>query len=274
MATHPNMNTTGENPLLDLIGVMQRLRDPVSGCPWDVEQDFHTIAPYTLEEAYEVVEAIENNDSTNLEKELGDLLLQVIFLSQIGQEKGLFDINSVTSIIVNKLIDRHPHVFGDCRDIKSAQDQTEFWENAKAEERQVDRKSGPLDGICLNLPAVSRAQKIQDRAARAGYEFPNHCNLIAKFDEEIAEIREAVRKQDTEKINEEIGDLLFTVVNFARFNSCDAEQALRMSTSKFVERINAIERLLDKQGQTFANLPHDERETLWEAVKHTLKATD
>ncbi len=216
------------DPLLE---VMRRLRDPQTGCEWDTVQTFETIAPYTVEEAYEVADAIERNDMDGLKDELGDLLLQVVFHSQIATDEGHFSFSDVVEAICEKMIRRHPHIFGEARE-------TPGWEQIKAEERAETGKSSALDGVALALPALLRAQKIQKRAARVGFDWPDKAPVKAKLLEELDEVEQA--NNDAE-VHEEIGDLLFSAVNLSRHYGVDAEQALADATRKFSQRFNKVE---------------------------------
>ena len=239
-----------------LADVMKKLRDPDGGCPWDIEQDFATIAPYTIEEAYEVADAIERGDMPGLREELGDLLLQVVYHAQMAAETGAFDLGQVTGAIADKMVRRHPHVFGDV-EVASAAAQTEAWEKLKAAEKP---RSGALDGVALGLPALMRAQKLQKRAGRVGFDWPDASGPRAKIDEELVEIAEA----PPERHAEEIGDLLFAVVNYARHLGVDAEEALRAANGKFERRFLAMEAA---GGTGFPAMDLDAKEALWQAAK-------
>ncbi|MEE8333181.1 MAG: nucleoside triphosphate pyrophosphohydrolase [Alphaproteobacteria bacterium] len=257
------MSETGPNiqPLLD---VMARLRDPDGGCPWDVEQDFGTIAPYTIEEAYEVADAIERGDMPALKDELGDLLFQVVFHSRMAEEKRAFAFGDVVAAITDKMIRRHPHVFADA-DIRSEADQTIAWEAQKAAERAAD---SALDGVALSLPALMRAEKLQKRAARVGFDWPDLAPVTAKVHEELDEIAEAVAEgQAPARLEEEVGDLLFACVNLARHLGVDPESALRAGNTKFERRFHGVEARLRADGKTPANSTLDEMEAQWEATK-------
>ncbi|MEO8375225.1 MAG: nucleoside triphosphate pyrophosphohydrolase [Sphingomonas bacterium] len=234
-----------------LVTIMARLRDPETGCDWDVAQDFSTIAPYTIEEAYEVADAIARGDMADLKDELGDLLLQVVFHSRMAEEAGLFALPDVVAAISDKMERRHPHVFGD-----SPGGHAQHWERLKADEREAKGDSGALDGVAIGLPALLRAEKLQKRAARTGFDWPDASGPRAKVDEEIAEI-EAASPAERE---EEIGDLLFAVVNWARHLGVDAEAALRAANTKFERRFKAMEA---EAGDTFAGLDLDGKEALW-----------
>ena len=239
-----------------LAEVMRRLRDPEGGCPWDLEQSFATIAPYTIEEAYEVADAIERADMHGLREELGDLLLQVVYHAQMAAEAGAFDLADVTSGIADKMIRRHPHVFGDAQ-VDSAAAQTDAWETLKAAEKPRD---SALDGVALGLPALMRAQKLQKRAARVGFDWPDADGPRAKIEEELAEVAAA----PPEHRAEEIGDLLFAVVNYARHLGIDAEEALRAANGKFERRFAVMEA---EGGDGFPALDLDAKESLWLAAK-------
>ncbi|MFC3713659.1 nucleoside triphosphate pyrophosphohydrolase [Sphingoaurantiacus capsulatus] len=239
-----------------LAAVMRKLRDPDGGCPWDLEQNFATIAPYTIEEAYEVADAIERGDMAELREELGDLLLQVAYHAQMAAEAGAFTLADVAAGIADKMVRRHPHVFGDA-EVADAAAQTDAWEKLKAAEKP---RSGALDGVALGLPAMMRAQKLQKRAGRVGFDWPDADGPRAKIDEELAEIAEA--SDDTRA--EEVGDLLFAVVNYARHLGIDAEEALRAANGKFERRFVAMEAAA---GTGFAALDLDAKEALWQAVK-------
>ena len=244
-----------------LLAVMERLRDKQFGCPWDIEQNFASIAPYTIEEAYEVADAIERGDFSDLKDELGDLLLQVVFHSQMAKEHGLFDFGDVVNAISSKMIRRHPHVFGDEQADGSAA-VTANWETIKAAERvNIANDNSNLSGVAQALPALLRAQKIQKRAARVGFDWPNIEGAIDKLHEEFAELQNA---QNTQDQFEEYGDLLFAAVNIARHLNIDAEAALKAGTAKFERRFRSMEVLADGQ---FFDLTLSEKEQLWEQVK-------
>ena len=243
-----------------LANIMARLRDPESGCPWDVEQNFATIAPYTVEEAYEVADAIERNDLLALKDELGDLLLQVVFHSQMASESGSFNLQDVIDGICEKMVRRHPHVFSDV-DADDAHTVVANWESIKAAERSNHADDSALAGVALALPALLRTQKIQKRAARTGFDWPDATGARDKIFEEIKEVDEASSHQER---TDEIGDLLFAVVNLARFHDVDAEAALKAANSKFERRFRAMERLA---GDAFVAMSLDEKEELWQTVK-------
>lgn len=238
-----------------LVTIMARLRDPETGCDWDVAQNFSTIAPYTIEEAYEVADAIARNDMADLKDELGDLLLQVVFHSRMAEEAGLFALPDVVAAISDKMERRHPHVFGD-----SPGGHAQHWERLKADEREAKGDSGALDGVAIGLPALLRAEKLQKRAARTGFDWPDAEGPRAKVFEEIAEI-DAASPAERE---EEIGDLLFAVVNWARHLGVDAEAALRSANAKFERRFKAMEA---EAGDAFVGLDLEGKEALWENAK-------
>jgi nucleoside triphosphate diphosphatase len=255
------------NEIKDLLDVMARLRDPERGCPWDVAQTFETIAPYTLEEAFEVADAIERGDLGALREELGDLLFQVVFHARMAEEQGAFDFAAVAGELADKMRRRHPHVFGTAA-IADAQAQTVAWETHKARERAA-RSEGALDGVPVNLPALARAQKLGRRAARVGFDWPDAQAVRAKIAEETAELEAAIAGRDEapEAVDEELGDLLFTIVNLARHLDVDAEGALRRANLKFERRFRAIEARLAEGGRTAEGAGSDELEQLWNAVK-------
>ncbi len=243
-----------------LTEIMAKLRNPDGGCPWDVEQSFETIAPYTIEEAYEVVDAIERNDLVALKDELGDLLLQVVFHSQMAAEQNAFTLNDVISGICDKMVRRHPHVFDDA--IADHPDAVVAnWESIKAEERSGNADDSALAGVALALPALLRAQKIQKRAARTGFDWPDIEGAKAKIFEEIEEVDAATSADER---TEEMGDLLFAVVNMCRFLDVDAEAALKAGTAKFERRFRSME---EAAGDTFMALSLDEKEAHWQQAK-------
>ena len=255
-----------------LVEVMRRLRDPETGCPWDIEQDFATIAPYTIEEAYEVSDAIERRDWQDLEGELGDLLLQVIYHGQMGTEAGHFDLTSITRRITDKMVDRHPHVFGaESRD-KSAEQQTRDWEAAKAAERAASGRDGVLDDVALGLPALLRAVKLQKRAARVGFDWPDAGAVLDKISEETAELVAARDAGSQEEIEEEFGDLLFVMANLARHLKIDPEAALRGANAKFLRRFKAIEAALAEDGRRPQDSDLAEMDALWDRAKEAEKS--
>ena len=253
-----------------LLEIMARLRDPQRGCPWDLEQDFASIAPYTLEEAYEVAEAIERQVPEELRDELGDLLFQVVFHAQMAREKGWFAFDDVVQAICEKLVRRHPHVFGDEK-IADANEQTLAWERHKARERAekgAPAAGGVLDGIPLALPALVRAQKLQRRAARTGFDWSDTGDVVDKLEEELDELRQALAEGESpERVREELGDLMFSAVNLARFLDADAESLLRSANGKFETRFRIVERLADEQQRDVRDCTLDELEAFWQRAK-------
>ena len=254
-----------------LLDIMKRLRDPDTGCPWDVEQNFATIAPYTIEEAYEVADAIDRGDMTDLRDELGDLLLQVVFHARMAEEEGTFDFADVATQIGDKMVRRHPHVFGD-ETVSGAAAQTLAWEEQKAQERASkageNGDSGTLDGLPVALPALTRAAKLQKRAARIGFDWPDTAPVAAKVEEELNEIRDAIASGLAhERLEEEIGDLLFAAVNLARHLHVDPESALRRANGKFERRFRSVERQAAANGQSVAALDLQALDALWDQAK-------
>ena len=260
-----------------LLDVMARLRDPAAGCPWDLEQSFATIAPYTIEEAYEVAEAIRQDDPAALRDELGDLLLQVVFHAQMAREDGSFDFEEVACGIADKMIRRHPNVFGDeeTEARHSAPAQMRSWEAQKAEERAAKaeaegRQASVLDGVALALPALLRAQKLQKRAARVGFDWPGPEPVFAKVLEEVGELRDATGSPAAVRgaaVAEEVGDLLFACVNLARHVGVDPETALRAANAKFTARFHRVEAALAESGQSARDVGLAELDRLWEDAK-------
>ena len=256
----------------DLLEIMKRLRTPETGCEWDLEQSFETIAPYTIEEAYEVADAIQRNDMQDLPDELGDLLLQVVFHAQIAADEGHFSIAEVTHAISEKMIRRHPHVFGS-NEQRSADQQTQAWEEIKQAERaaKIAEDDSALAGIAQALPALMRAEKLQKRAARTGFDWTDPNDIFDKLEEEIGEVKDAISEADQTHIEEEIGDVLFVVANLARRLNVDPEVALRKSNTKFEQRFRAMEHHAEGGRAGFASLSLVEQEALWQAVKRTEK---
>ena len=258
-----------------LIEIMRRLRDPETGCPWDIEQDFSTIAPYTIEEAYDVADAIERGAFGELQGELGDLLLQSVYHAQMADEAGHFSFADVVRTVSDKMVARHPHVFGDESREKSAEQQTKDWERIKATERAAAGEQGPartLDGVAMGLPALMRAVKLQKRAARVGFDWPSTDEVLAKLVEEADELTEARASLSEDEIEEEFGDLLFVVANLGRHYGVDPEAALRRANSKFTRRFAAIEDSLAARGKTPAQSDLAEMDALWDAAKAAEKA--
>lgn len=254
-------------PLERLRAIMARLRDPVAGCPWDIEQDFATIAPYTIEEAYEVADAIERQAWDELKGELGDLLFQSVFHAQMAAEAGLFDLDDVASAIADKMIARHPHVFGQESNAKTADQQVADWEKVKAAERAAKARGGVLDDVALGLPALMRAEKLQKRAARVGFDWPEIGFVVDKIAEEARELAEARATLPQDKIEEEMGDLLFVMANLARHLKVDPETALRRANAKFTRRFADIEAELARRGKRPEESDLAEMDALWDGAK-------
>ena len=248
-----------QSPFEKLVTIMAQLRDPDTGCPWDVEQDFVSIAPYTIEEAYEVADAIERKDMTGLQDELGDLLLQVVFHAQMAEEAGFFTFEDVAKSICNKMVRRHPHIFG----AESGTMDDARWENLKAAERRDNGSQSAIDGVAQALPALLRSEKLQKRAARVGFEWHDASGPREKLDEELEELETASEKDR----RMEAGDVLFVAVNIVRRYNVDAEQALRASNAKFERRFRAMEKRAGGGEAGFAALDLDAQEELWQAVK-------
>ena len=255
-----------------LLTIMQALRDPVSGCPWDRKQTYDTIVPYTLEEAYEVADAIERGDFEELHGELGDLLFQVIFYAQIGQEEGRFDFESIAEKVSDKLVSRHPHVFGD-KAFSTDEELKKHWEQQKHRERQGKDESNTslLDDLPKHFPALSLAQKMQKRVGRHGFDWPEVSGVIDKLEEEIAELKQAIANNDQQNIEEEIGDLLFSCVNLSRHLKVDAEAALRKSARKFEARFRKLEDHLVQKNLTVDAATLEQLDEAWNAAKQLHK---
>jgi len=264
---------TREPSIVELLNIMARLRDPVGGCAWDLEQTFATIAPYTVEEAYEVADAIRRGAMGDLSEELGDLLLQVVFHAQMAKEAGAFDFDDVARGVSAKMIRRHPHVFGDAK-VRSAAEQTTAWEEIKAAERAGKAQSrakataGLLDDIAVTLPALTRATKLSRRAARVGFVWPDIQAILAKLREEVAELEAEVAAGDAAKAREELGDVLFVCANIARELDVDPEDALRETNAKFTRRFAFIERALAERGSSPEQSNLAEMDALWNQAKH------
>jgi MazG family protein len=255
-----------QSPLDALLAVMARLRDPQTGCPWDREQSYASIVPYTIEEAYEVADAITREDWPELRDELGDLLFQVVFYAQIAREEGRFDFNDVARGIVEKMIRRHPHVFADAH-YANAAEQTAAWERLKAAEK-AEPPAGTLAGIPLALPALTRAVKLQKKASKVGFDWGALEPILAKIEEEIGEIRhEIITQAPKERLADELGDVLFAVANLARHLQLDPEAALRGTNAKFERRFRQIEQWLAEQGRTPVESTLEEMDDLWERAK-------
>jgi MazG family protein len=249
-----------------LLAIMALLRDPARGCPWDLQQDFRSIAPHTLEEAYEVADAIERGDLGTLRDELGDLLFQVAFHAQLASEQGAFRFDDVVEAICDKLTRRHPHVFGDAV-VSGAAEQTDAWERMKHEERAARGAEGALAEVPLALPALTRARKLGDRAARTGFDWPDADGPRAKVGEELAELDAAIASHDPAHREAELGDLLFSVVNLSRHLGVDPEAALRKANERFARRYRHVELELERLGQTASGAPPELLDRLWAAAK-------
>lgn len=257
-----------------LIEIMAKLRDPNAGCPWDLAQDFKSIAPCTIEEAYEVADAIERMDFEELPDEVGDLLFQVVFYARLGEEQGRFDFVEIVERIIDKLERRHPHIFAD-QTFDDPEAVAANWERIKAEER---RAKGEVDesilaGISRGLPEFTRCVKLQKRAARVGFEWPDIASVLMKLDEEVLELKEAIASRNKDAIEDELGDALLVLTNVARHLKIDPAQALRRANEKFEHRFRAMEAAARQQGQSLEAMDLDAQEALWQSVKHQLKVT-
>ncbi len=259
---------TVPSPIDRLLNIMAALRTPETGCPWDLEQSFATIAPYTIEEAYEVADAIAQGNLVSLKEELGDLLFQVVFHARMAEEQGAFDFNDVVQGLSDKMEARHPHVFG-THAIETAEQQTQNWEVMKAKERAAKRADDPslLADIPLALPALMRAEKLTKRAARVGFDWPSLDEVFEKLTEEIGETQEAIAEGDQAHIEEEIGDVLFVLANLARKAKIDPEVALRSANAKFERRFRWIEEALHRDGKTPETSSLEEMDGLWNLAK-------
>jgi len=263
---------TEPRPIDRLIQIMARLRDPDGGCPWDVAQTFATIAPYTIEEAYEVADAIERGDLDDLKGELGDLLFQVVFHARMAEEQGLFAFDDVAVAMADKLERRHPHVFGDEAARADAASQKARWEDIKAGERVAKAQHGVLDDVPVGLPALARAAKLTKRAGRVGFDWPSTDEVFDKLHEEVAELRAEIAAGDLDKAREEMGDLLFVVANLARKLEVEPEDALRGANAKFIRRFAFIEAELARDGRTPDQSDLAEMDALWNAAKAAERA--
>lgn len=253
-----------------LLEVMARLRDPEGGCPWDLEQDFASVAPYTIEEAYEVDDAIRRGDMGDLRGELGDLLLQVVFHAQMAREAGHFDFEAVVEGICEKMESRHPHVFGDAQ-VESAAAQTDAWEQHKAKERADRGETSALDGVALGLPGLLRAKKLLSRAARAGFEWPGPMSALGKVEEELGEVKAELDAGDAAALHAELGDLLLATAGLARFVGVEPEHALRDANARFEARLRHLESALREEGREIREAPVEELLERWARAK---QATD
>lgn len=264
---------TAEAELRRLIDIMASLRDPTAGCPWDKVQTFDTIAPYTIEEAYEVADAIAQRDFAALPDELGDLLFQVVYHARMAEESGHFAFADVAKSISDKMIRRHPHVFGDAA-ARDASAQTAAWEAQKSAERAARAEIGTLAGVPTALPALTRAAKITSRAARVGFDWPNAEAVLEKLDEEVDELKAELPGADPGRLMDEVGDLLFVLANLARKLHLDPEACLRHANQKFSRRFNAMEHHFETEGKTLAGLTLAEMENGWQAVKAAERAKE
>lgn len=264
-ATKPlkNSDIPCDTPIERLRAVMARLRDPEHGCPWDIEQTFESIIPHTIEEAYEVADAIERGDMEDFKDELGDLLMQVIFHARMAEEKHLFDFNDIVDNLVEKLIFRHPHVFGDQKAQNSAE-VVDIWEAQKAKKR---KDSSTLAGVTRGLPALLRAQKLQKKVAKQGFTWKTSCDAWTKVTEEYAEVQSAISEGNQEDIAEELGDLMFCLVNYARLEGLDAEEIMRQSNNKFINNYNAMESFLKVKNKKMKDCDLAEMLDAWKAAK-------
>ena len=264
-------NALGDTPYERVKNLMAKLRAP-DGCPWDREQDFSDIARYTIEEAYEVADAIARNDMAHLREELGDLLFQTVFHSRIAEETGAFNLDDVTDDLVRKMVRRHPHVFGDAHE-RSAEQQVAEWEEVKAQERATkqtknnNKNKSLLDDVALALPALMRAEKLQKRAARVGFDWPNLDGVVDKIMEEAQELKEASESLNADAIEDEMGDLLFAVTNLARKLGVDPEVALRRTNDKFTRRFKFVEAGAERDEKELSNMTLEEMDALWDAAK-------
>jgi MazG family protein len=274
MAAAAPLPVSADHPIFRLVQIMAALRSPDRGCPWDLEQTFATIAPYTVEEAYEVADAIERGDLADLRDELGDLLLQVVFHARMAEEQGAFDFAAVAEAINDKMIRRHPHVFGEVRH-KDVAEQTEAWETIKAQERAAKGgapRGSLLDEVPVGLPALTRAVKLSKRAARVGFVWPSANEVLAKLHEEVAELEAEIAAGDIDNAREELGDVLFVCANLARELDVDPEAALRGANAKFVRRFQFIERALAERGSSPEASDLAEMDALWDAAKAAERA--
>jgi ATP diphosphatase len=258
--------TQAQTQIDRLLAIMAKLRDPAGGCPWDIVQDFSTIAPYTIEEAYEVADAIARGDMAALPDELGDLLFQVVYHSRLAEEAGHFAFADVTGAIADKMIRRHPHVFGDAA-AREAATHSDAWEAQKASERRARDEHGALAGVPVGLPALTRAEKLTKRAARVGFDWPDAAAVLDKLDEEVAELRAELADADPARLADELGDMLFVMANLARKLKLDPEACLRAANDKFARRFGGVEQALAAEGRTPGEASLEEMEAAWARVK-------
>jgi len=267
----PDPAASAEAELRRLLDIMAALRDPATGCPWDKTQSFDTIAPYTIEEAYEVADAIAQRDYDALPDELGDLLFQVVYHARIAEEAGLFGFADIAKRINDKMIRRHPHVFGEGA-ARDAAAQAMAWEAQKSAERANRRQLGTLAGVPAALPALTRAVKLTNRAARVGFDWADTAQVLAKLDEEIQELQAELPAADPVRLTDEVGDLLFVLANLARKLNLDPEACLRHANEKFSRRFNAMEQTFERQGSSLSELSLNQMETCWQQVKAAERA--
>jgi len=260
------MKNDGINALIE---VMAKLRDPATGCPWDLEQTFQSITPYTIEEAYEVADAVERDDMNDFKEELGDLLLQVVFQAQMAEEKGIFDFDAVAGAEADKLISRHPHVFGD-QTAASAADVVGIW-NAQKDKEKAGQAKYLLEAVTKGLPALMRAQKIHRKVAKVGFDWPKVDDVFEKLDEEIDELKQAAANKDQKNLEEELGDILFVTCVLAEHLGVDAESALRAANNKFIRRFNGVEDLLKANSQKLGEANLAQMDDHWNSVKRAEK---
>ena len=266
----PSSPISPEAELRRLLDIMAALRDPGGGCPWDRVQDFDSIAPYTIEEAYEVADAIARRDFASLPDELGDLLFQVVYHARMAEEEGRFAFADVARAIADKMIRRHPHVFGDAA-ARDATAQTAAWEAQKSAERAARAETGALAGVPTALPALVRAAKLTARAARVGFDWPNAEAVLEKLDEEVAELRAELDQADPVRLTDEVGDLLFVLANLARKLNLDPEACLRHANKKFMRRFHEMEQHIESTGNMMADMSLEEMEAAWQMVKQSQK---
>ncbi len=271
-----DQNIVTLHPIVALLELMERLRDPATGCPWDRKQTWQTILPYTLEEVYEVADAIDRNHAQDLRDELGDLLFQVVFLTQIATEQGLFNFDDVVQGVTQKMIRRHPHVFGDTHYVDEQQ-QKQDWENIKQSERSAQSAPAPhfFSGIAQALPALRRSQKLQQRAARVGFDWEHWQQVLPKVQEELAEVQAAVADgEPAQRIEEEVGDVILATTNLARMLGVNAENALRVANRKFEQRFLQVERLLQEAGVSLESASLEQMDDAWNIAKRMEKQTN
>ena len=265
------MSTSPEAELRRLLDIMAALRDPDRGCPWDQQQNFATIAPYTIEEAYEVADAIARQDFTSLPDELGDLLFQVVYHARMAEESSQFGFAEVARLIADKMARRHPHVFGDAS-ARDATAQTAAWEEQKRAERAARAETGTLAGVPVGLPALTRAAKLTSRAARVGFDWPDAAAVLDKLEEEAGELRAELAEADPARLADEVGDLLFVLANLARKLNLDPETCLRQANAKFQRRFNQMELTAEHKQLTLAEMTLEAMEATWQEVKRTERA--